>query len=144
MDQLPGLYPFHIALPTEDLARSREFYGQMLGQRETRSAPSWVDFDFFGHQLSLHLVRGRPSEKLESQLIDGDPVPARHFGMILDQTAWDALRARLEQGGVSFVIGPKLRFAGRVGEQWTLFVKDPSGNVLEFKYFTDSSKGLWY
>jgi extradiol dioxygenase family protein len=135
------MHPFHLALPASDLEKAREFYGSILGQQEKRSAPNWVDFDFFGHQLSIHLVRGK-IEKVESTMIDGDTVPARHFGMVLDRDSWNNLREKLK--GQRFIIGPKLRFPDSEGEQWTMFIVDPFGNYLEFKYFTDTSRGAWY
>ena len=60
---------------------------------------------------------------------------ASHFGPILPWDEFDPLEARLRAAGVEFVIEPTCRFAGRRGEQMTLFVKDPSGNHLEFKSF---------
>lgn len=137
------MYPFHIALPAQDLAKTRDFYTKMLGAEERRSAINWIDFDFFGHQLSIHQVVGKET-KLESTLIDGDQVPARHFGMVLPKAEWEALRDRLTSLGQKFIIGPRLRFEGREGEQGTMFITDPYGNYLEFKYFTDNSRGLWY
>lgn len=137
------MQPFHLALPVRDLPSARAFYRDILGQQERRFAFNWVDFDFFGHQLSLHLVTSdipRP----ESTGIDGDQVPASHFGMVLLKEQWEALRDKLQQQNIPFLIGPKIRFAGKDGEQGTLFLTDPSGNYLEFKYFTDTSKGVWY
>jgi extradiol dioxygenase family protein len=100
---------------------------------EGRSAPRWVDFDFFGHQISAHLVDD--DESVASNPVDGDDVPARHFGVILSWSAFDVLRRRLEEHDVPFLIGPRVRFEGEVGEQATMFVTDPSGNALEFKAF---------
>ena len=137
------MYPSHIAIPAYDLQKARDFYGAVLLQKEKRSAMNWVDFDFFGHQLTIHLVRER-FDKPETQLIDGDQIPARHFGVILTKDAWEELRQRLASHAQTFLIGPKLRFAGAEGEQWTMFTVDPSGNYLEFKYFTDTSRGPWY
>ncbi len=137
------MYPAHIAVPAYDLEKSRKFYTAILGCSEKRSAVHWVDFDFFGHQLTVHLVRER-FEKPETQLIDGDQIPARHFGVILTKESWEALRVKLAGENGTFVIGPKLRFAGDSGEQWTMFIVDPAGNYLEFKYFTDTSRGAWY
>ncbi len=137
------MHPFHLALPASDLAKMRHFYSEIIGATEKRSAYNWVDFDFFGHQLSLHLVPGKP-EKIESTVIDGDQVPARHFGMVLPKNEWEALRDRLNAAGQRFVIGPRLRFAGKDGEQGTMFIVDPFGNYLEFKYFSDISEGLWH
>lgn len=134
---------FHLAIPVYDLQKSREFYGTRLGLSEARSAFNWVDYNFYGHQLSLHLVNERP-HRPESTSIDGDMVPARHFGMVLEQQDWEALRDRLLAEGQEFAIGPKLRFQGKDGEQGTFFLRDPSDNYLEFKYFSDNSKGVWY
>lgn len=137
------MHPFHLALPAYDLDETRRFYIDTLGLAEKRSAINWVDFDFFGHQLSVHLVGGKQG-RVESTLIDSDQVPARHFGLVLDKTDWDQLRERLASNNQKFIIGPKIRFQGKVGEQGTFFITDPSGNYLEFKYFTDTSKGPWY
>lgn len=130
---------FHLAFPVRDLAATRRFYGELLGCREGRSAERWVDFDFFGHQISAHLF-----DELEpgagSNLVDGDDVPARHFGVILEWAAWEALRDRLIAAGVSFRIPPRIRFAGEVGEQATMFFDDPSGNALEVKAFRDPAR----
>ncbi len=137
------MQPFHLALPAYDLDETRRFYTQVLGVEEKRSAINWVDFDFFGHQLSMHLVGGKTG-RIESTLIDSDQVPARHFGLICSKAEWEKIRDRLSGKGQNFIIGPKIRFAGKVGEQGTFFITDPSGNYLEFKYFTDSTHGSWY
>lgn len=130
--------PFHLAFPVTDLARTRAFYGGLLGCREGRSAPAWVDFDFFGHQISAHLVSENPSASTHE--VDGDDVPVRHFGAVLPWEPWEALHRRLSAAGVSFRIAPRVRFAGEVGEQGTFFVVDPSGNALEFKSFRDPQR----
>ena len=137
------MVPFHLAIPVVDLEKARNFYGDILGQAERRSAFNWVDFDFFGHQLSLHLVKVM-SDRIESTMLDGDQVPARHFGAVLPLSDWEKLQKRLEEKKQKFVIGPRVRFAGKEGEQGTMFIVDPFGNYLEFKYFTDTSRGAWY
>ena len=129
---------FHLAFPVADLADTRRFYGQVLGCREGRSGPTWVDFDFFGHQLSAH-VKPDALTDIPTTDVDGDGVPVRHFGCILDPEAWRALRDRLAARGVDFTIGPRVRFAGTGGEQATMFIVDPAGNALEFKAFADPS-----
>jgi extradiol dioxygenase family protein len=134
---------FHLAIPVSDLNQAREFYGTVLGLSECRSALNWVDFNFFGNQLSLHLVKSPPGRP-ESTGIDGDQVPVQHFGMVMEKLEWEALRDRLSGLNQSFLLGPKIRFQGREGEQGTFFLSDPSGNYLEFKYFTDHSRGLWH
>jgi uncharacterized protein len=127
---------FHLAFPVHDLAAARRFYGDLLGCPEGRSAERWVDFDFFGHQISAHLV-DQPSERDATNPVDGDEVPARHFGAILAWADFEALRDRLIAAGVRFRIPPRVRFAGQVGEQATMFFDDPSGNALELKAFRD-------
>jgi uncharacterized protein len=131
--------PFHMAFPVADLAETRQFYERLLGCRVGRSAERWIDFDFFGHQISAHL---RPSEvrQAETNDVDGDQVPVRHFGAILDWDDWQALSDRLSAAGTRFIIEPHVRFKGEVGEQATMFFLDPSGNALEFKAFRDKNQ----
>lgn len=129
---------FHLAFPVRDLAEARAFYGGVLGCPEGRSADDWVDFDFHGHQIVAHLA---PEEiAARTNLVDGEAVPVRHFGLILSPDEWRALADHLAKVGVQFLIEPTTRFAGRPGEQSTLFVTDPSGNALEFKAFADESQ----
>jgi uncharacterized protein len=136
---LPTLQPFHLAIPVHDLAAARACYGELLGCREGRSDPSWVDFDFFGHQLVAHLAPGRQAAAHHNP-VDGHEVPVPHFGIVLEWNQWHELATRLRAGGVRFVIEPGIRFAGRVGEQATMFFHDPSGNALEFKAFKDPTR----
>ena len=132
------LRPFHLAVPVTDLEAARQFYVNTLGCLIGRSAAKWIDFDFFGHQLSVHLneqaVRETPANE-----VDGKQVPVRHFGIVLEWDAWQQLRDELEQRRVEFIIEPNIRFAGQSGEQATLFIRDPSGNALEFKAFKDDA-----
>ena len=125
--------PFHLAFTVHDLAATRGFYAGLLGCEEGRSAPRWVDFDFFGHQISAHLVDD--VDPVATNPVDGDQVPARHFGVILDWAAFEDLQRRLGEREVTFLIPPRVRFAGEIGEQATMFLTDPSGNALEFKAF---------
>lgn len=124
---------FHHAFLVRDLDVARTFYGDLLGCREGRSAESWVDFDFFGHQISLHL--GEPVVSPTKGEVDGIQVPMPHFGAILDWDTFDALAARLMDAGTPFVIPPRSRYEGQIAEQMTMFLLDPSGNALEFKSF---------
>jgi uncharacterized protein len=128
--------PFHLAFPVHDLAAARAFYGGLLGCREGRSSATWVDFDFFGHQLVAHL-HPRAAGGAASNLVDGDDVPVAHFGVVLEWAEWEAWAERFRAAGVPFRVEPHVRFRGRVGEQATLFVLDPSGNALELKAFRD-------
>ncbi len=127
---------FHLAFPVRDLLEARAFYGGLLGCPEGRSSPSWVDFDFHGHQIVAHLAPEAFSHVSTSE-VDGEEVPVRHFGAILMMADWDRLAARLKAAGTRFLIEPQVRFKGQVGEQATMFFLDPSGNALEFKAFGD-------
>ena len=136
------LPPFHLAISVDELSAARSFYGTLLGCCEGRSAASWVDFDFFGHQLVCHKnPHHKPTDPMRMHnQVDGDSVPVPHFGVVLDMPQWQQLAQRLQQANVDFVIPPTLRFAGQVGEQATLFLYDPAGNALEFKAFADLSE----
>jgi extradiol dioxygenase family protein len=130
--------PFHLAFPVSDLAAARRFYGELLGCREGRSADDWVDFDFYGHQIVAH--RTNESVAVASNVVDGDKVPVRHFGVVLDMVQWQSIARRLTDAGADFIIEPHVRFAGQPGEQATLFIRDPSGNALEFKAFNNPER----
>lgn len=130
---------FHLAIPVRDLDAARRFYGDLLGCREGRSAKEWVDFDLGGHQLVCHRVEGA-APVAPTNRVDGDEVPVPHFGLVLSMPEWQALAERLENAGAEFVMAPHVRFAGTPGEQGTFFVRDPSGNALEFKGFRDPSR----
>ena len=134
------LRPFHLAVPVHDLTLARSFYGGLIGCSEGRSASHWVDFDFFGHQFVCHLDESRKAAAQIRNAVDGDAVPVPHFGVILSMKDWSALRDRLKSADISFVIEPRIRFQGEVGEQATMFFTDPSGNALEFKAFGDDSR----
>jgi len=130
--------PFHLAFPVTDLAATRHFYTEVLGCTEGRSAERWIDFDFFGHQISAHLVDQEMPAGPTNE-VDGKSVPVQHFGAILEMDTWQQLAARLQAHGQQFIIEPYVRFAGQVGEQATMFFLDPSGNALEFKAFKDKA-----
>jgi extradiol dioxygenase family protein len=130
---------FHLAFPVKDIAEARRFYGDLLGCAEGRSAPNWVDFDFYGHQVVAHLAPEECGHR-KTSAVDGHDVPVRHFGAILPMDEWEALARKLTQAGVDFIIEPHVRFKGETGEQATMFFLDPSGNALEFKSFADMSQ----
>ena len=132
------LRPFHLAFPVHDLAAARAFYGGVLGCAEGRSSEAWVDFDLYGHQIVAHLAPHAPALIAENP-VDGHNVPVPHFGIVLTMADWEQLAARLEAAGTDFGIAPHVRFKGQVGEQATMFFRDPSGNALEFKAFADDS-----
>ncbi|WP_339698117.1 VOC family protein [Algoriphagus aquimarinus] len=131
--------PFHLAFPIRDIAESRAFYGDLLGCEIGRSTDKWIDFNFFGHQLSAHI---KPEELAlaHTNTVDGKYVPVRHFGAILPWGEWHELADKLKAQGIDFVIEPYIRFKGEVGEQATMFFLDPCGNALEFKSFQDETQ----
>lgn len=130
---------FHLAFPVHDLKSTRQFYVDLLGCHVGRESSSWIDFNFFGHQITAHLSP-QETRTVAANPVDGDDVPVRHFGVILDWNEWHTLAEKLTQHGAAFVIQPHIRFKGEVGEQATMFIKDPSGNALEFKSFQDMSR----
>jgi len=129
---------FHFAFHVTDLEVARRFYGDVLGCQEGRSTATWVDFDFYGHQISLHL--GEPLKTQNTGQVDGKLVPMPHFGLVLNLPDWKAMAERLKAANTAFVLEPHLRFAGKPGEQWTMFFLDPFGNPLEIKGFADLSQ----
>ncbi|MBF2051128.1 MAG: VOC family protein [Leptolyngbya sp. IPPAS B-1204] len=133
-------YPrFHLAFPVANLAEARAFYADLLGCSIGRTSDRWIDFNFYGHQITAHL---KPEEcgRATTNPVDKEQVPVRHFGLILEWQQWHELAEQLKSRQVEFLIEPQIRFAGEVGEQATLFIQDPSGNALEFKAFQDQAQ----
>ena len=129
------LTPFHLAYHVDDLDAARRFYGAVLGCAEGRSTDTWVDFSFFGHQISLHL--GTPFANAPTGKVGAHMVPMPHLGVVLDMDRFRALAGRLTAAGIEFVLPPSARFEGEPGEQWTMFFRDPAGNPIEIKGFAD-------
>ena len=125
--------PFHLAFPVDNLEKTREFYTEVLGCNEGRSSDRWIDFDMYGHQVVAHLID--KVENVQTNPVDGDDVPASHFGVILNLEDWEELADRLKKIDMDFIIEPHIRFKGETGEQATMFFLDPCGNALEFKAF---------
>ena len=131
--------PFHLAFPVKDIVSTKTFFGDLPGCKIGRSTDKWIDFNFFGHQLSAH-VKPEELSQAQSNPVDGKNVPFRHFGAVLEWQQWHRLAEKLRGHGIEFVIEPYIRFEGEVGEQATMFFLDPSGNALEFKSFKDPSQ----
>ncbi len=132
-----SLQPFHLAIPVNNLTDARQFYGEIFGCEEGRSSEHWIDFNFFGHQLVVHLAPQTSNQAAAHNAVDGHDVPVPHFGVVLQWDVWQTLADRLRTNNTKFVIEPGIRFQGLVGEQATMFLLDPSGNALEFKAFKD-------
>lgn len=131
--------PFHVAIPVNDVAKARIFYREVIGCDEGRSAEQWVDFNMYGHQFVIH-YKPNSGDEVHSNPVDGHDVPVPHYGVVLPWEEWESLAARLQNHEVEFIIEPYIRFKGEVGEQATMFIKDPCGNALEFKAFKDLSQ----
>lgn len=131
------MQPFHLAFPVTNLEATHAFYHGLLGCPVGRTSDRWIDFDFWGNQITAHLVDAPDSDHADANQVDGKNVPVKHFGAILPMQEWEALADRLNTNGVNFVIEPYVRFKGEVGEQATMFFLDPSGNAIEFKSFQD-------
>lgn len=135
---MSAIPPFHLAFPVTDLAATKQFFTETLGCPLGRTSERWIDIDFFGHQITAHLVDGL--DEAATNPVDGEQVPSSHFGAILEMAEWKALAEKLMALDTQFLIKPQIRFEGEVGEQATMFFKDPSGNALEFKAFADKSQ----
>ena len=131
------LRPFHLAIPVKDLKQARKFYGEKLQLDEGRSSDHWIDYNFFGHQLVVHIGE---VQKVTVNKVDDKVVPVPHFGVILEWDLFDVLSQRIAAADIKFIIEPYLRFEGEAGEQKTMFLKDPFGNALEFKSFKNDSE----
>ena len=130
---------FHLAYTVTDLDSARSFYGELLGCQEGRSTETWVDFNFFGNQLSLHLGEVVKRSKTASK-VDDISVPIPHFGCVLDWDSFHDLADKLKSAEVLFIIEPTSRFKGKPGEQMTMFFEDPFQNALEFKAYQNPSE----
>ena len=135
-----NVQPFHLAIPVQDLEKCRTFYRDILLCKEGRSSEHWVDFNFFGHQLVIHQKENYQTTKSITNPVDGHDVPVPHFGVVLTWEDWIELSGNLKNQNIDFIIEPCIRFEGKVGEQATMFFKDPENNALEFKAFKDMSQ----
>ena len=131
-----NLLPFHLAFPVYNISETKRFFVDIIGCKVGRRSEKWIDFNFFGHQISAHL-NPEKNTITPTNNVDNDNVPVRHFGIVLPWKEWHALADKSKSNNVQFLIKPRTRFQGKAGEQATLFILDPSGNVLEFKSFKD-------
>ena len=136
---MKSIRPFHLAFPVYDIKKTIDWYVSYLNCSIGRKSKRWVDFNFYGHQISAHLI-DQKNKKDKINLVDGKKIPSRHFGIILEMNDWKNLVTYLNEKKINYVIKPNIRFKGQTGEQATFFIKDPSNNVLEFKAFQDDNK----
>ena len=130
---MKSLPPFHLAIPVHNLQKAHSFYGNLLNCQKGRSSSHWIDYNFFGHQLVVHLDKNLNNNSFNT--VDGKDIPVPHFGLVLDWKDWQLLKEKLEIAKIDFIVAPYVRFKGEIGEQATMFLLDPSGNALEFKAF---------
>lgn len=128
--------PFHLAFPVTNLELIKDFYTLVLKCRLGRESSRWIDFDFYGHQITAHLDESI-NNSIAYNEVDNQSIPARHFGVILEWQEWDDLLENIKVFDVPFYVQPYTRFQDQVGEQRTFFIQDPSNNFLEFKCFKD-------
>ena len=126
---------FHLAFNVTNLEETTIFYRDVLGCKEGRSTDTWVDFNFFGHQISMHL--GKPFSVEQTGKVGDHMVSMPHLGVVLELDSWKKLAKKLEDFDIKFIISPCIRFEGKVGEQHTMFFNDPSGNPIEIKGFAN-------
>tara|TARA_Y100000590_G_C15423910_1_gene902469 strand:+ start:251 stop:676 length:426 start_codon:yes stop_codon:yes gene_type:complete len=131
-----NLRPFHLAFPVINIKETIKWYTTILDCKVGRKDKRWVDFNFYGHQISAHLINDK-IKLSDTNKVDGENIPSRHFGIILTKKIWQELSVKLTDKNINFLIKPNTRFKGEIGEQSTFFIKDPSGNVLEFKSFNN-------
>ena len=136
---MKSIRPFHLAFPVYDIKKTIDWYVSYLNCSVGRKSKRWVDFNFYGHQISAHLI-DQKNKKDKINLVDGKKIPSRHFGIILEMNDWKNLVTYLNEKKINYVIKPNIRFKGQTGEQATFFIKDPSNNVLEFKAFQNDNK----
>ena len=137
MNDSTSIRPFHLAFPVRDLKEAEIWYTTILGCTTGRKSDNWIDFDFFGHQVVAHLTTN--INDIQTTEVDNDNIPCRHFGIILTSKKWKELADNLEKKEIDFQIKPHTRFKDKSGEKYTMFIKDPSGNFLEFKAFENDS-----
>ena len=129
--------PFHLAFPVKNLLETKLFYTNFLGCTIGRTSNEWIDFNFYGHQITAHL--SPDSFDVVYNKVDDKSVPVRHFGLIMDWEDWHIAKDKLIQNKAQFIIEPYIRFRNKPGEQATLFIVDPSINGIELKSFKNKS-----
>ena len=129
--------PFHLAFPVKNLLETKLFYTNFLGCTIGRASNKWIDFNFYGHQITAHL--SPDSCDVVYNKVDDKSVPVRHFGLIMDWEDWHVAKDKLIQNKAQFIIEPYIRFRNKPGEQATLFIVDPSINGIELKSFKNKS-----
>ncbi len=122
------LKPFHLSTVVPDLRQAENFYQTVLGCETGRDRETWIDVNFFGHQLTLH----QQSDLMPAVAID-------HFGPVLGKHEWLALIDNCTTNALDFVLPPVIRQQGTPSEQGKFIIQDTAGNLLEFKYYLEAA-----
>ncbi len=128
---------FHLAFKVKDIKNTIKFYHSILGCELGRQTEHWVDFNFFGHQLSAHVSNNMPTLDYCGK-VENLKVPIPHFGCILDTNTFKGIEKRLKHHKVDFIIRPQKRYENKKGEHLTMFILDFSNNPIEFKSFENN------
>ena len=102
------MHPFHLAIPVNDLDTCVDFYKEIFPVSFGRSDSTWIDLNFYGHQLVLHLSNKLAEENYNH--VDGDDVPYPHFGIVLGISDFLEIKHNIEKSDYDFFIKPKVRF----------------------------------
>jgi extradiol dioxygenase family protein len=124
-----GRYIAHVAVPCRDLEQAARWYSQVLGAQPARILKDRVTFSFGGVlQLVCHLERRAAVENPRAY--------PRHFGLtFLRSEDFSRMKVHLETLGLKFLVRPMVRFPKSLHEHQSFMLVDPSGNVVEFKYY---------
>jgi len=127
---------FHIAFPVKDIPSTKEFYIDRLGYRLGLEEPKRLLFDFHGHQAVAHLAQ---PDELPKEV----HMYPKHFGVCFEtKEEWEVCLKKAEEAKVDFFQKPFARFPNTEREHRTFFIKDPSLNLLEFKWYYSKDKVL--
>ena len=120
---------FHLAIPARDLDEAQHFYVDQLGCHLARRYNDRITLDFFGDQVVCHL---------SDQVVEHPEMYPRHFGITFRRREdFDAVLFCAETRDIEFFSPCQPRFKDRVEEHLTFVLKDPSGNLIEFKHYRD-------
>jgi uncharacterized protein len=123
---------FHLAIPCENLKEAEAFYSEKLGIKVARRYDDRITLNFFGDQVVCHFA---PDD------IDTMPkIYPRHFGMTFaNKDEFNSLLEMVREGEVPMFKELFVRFEGLKEEHRAFFIKDPSNNLIEFKWYKDRS-----
>jgi len=130
---------FAKAIPSHCMQQSKQFYEEVIGCHPLATSHHFTRYQFYHHELLVVAMGEDCQPQQHCNHVDKYDVPVPHFGIVLEEEEFHQLGKRLTSIGTKFIIEPHLRFQGQVGEQWTMFFKDPTGNNLEFKAMTNPS-----